>query len=142
MKTKTIAVKTPDALARELGLSCIEAQEWQVQHALLERLRQIVRDEGLTHAGADKRAGSSRTRVTSILNENLDNISCHRLNMALRMISVDDWTTRYCAKAVKTREAMKINFGGSVLDMGCAYGCVSSRQVPAPAGKLHLALLP
>jgi len=35
-------------LARTLGLSGVEAQEWQVQHTLLKRLRQIVRDGELT----------------------------------------------------------------------------------------------
>src|SRR6266852_7300189 len=75
MKTKTVAARTPEALARTLGLSDVEAQGWQVQHALLKRLRQIVRDEGLTHAKAAQRGGSSRTRVTSILNGNLDNVS-------------------------------------------------------------------
>lgn len=33
------------------------------------------RAEGLTHAEVAKRGGSSRTRVTSILNGNLDNVS-------------------------------------------------------------------
>ncbi len=44
MRSKTITAKTPDALARELGFSGVEAQEWQVQHALLKRLRKIVVD--------------------------------------------------------------------------------------------------
>jgi hypothetical protein len=39
-----MTAKTPDALARELGFSGVEAQEWQVQHALLKRLRKIVVD--------------------------------------------------------------------------------------------------
>ena len=75
MKTRTVTAKTPETLARTLGLSGIEAQEWQVQHALLKRLRQIVVEEGLTHAEVARRGGSSRTRVTSILNGNLDNVS-------------------------------------------------------------------
>lgn len=75
MKAKTITARTPDALAQALGLSGVEAQEWQVQHALLKRLRQIVVEGGLTHAEVARRGGSSRTRVTSILNGNLDNVS-------------------------------------------------------------------
>ena len=47
MKTKTIAATTPETLARTLGLSGVEAQKWQVQHALLKRLRQIVVEGGL-----------------------------------------------------------------------------------------------
>ena len=75
MRTKTVTAKTPVELARTLGLSGAEAQEWQVQHALLKRLQQVVRDEDLTHAEVARRGGSSRTRVTSILNGNLDNVS-------------------------------------------------------------------
>ena len=75
MKTKTITAKTPETLARTLGLSGVESQKWQVQHALLKRLQQIVRDKALTHADVAQRGHSSRTRVTSILNGNLDNVS-------------------------------------------------------------------
>ena len=75
MKAKMVTAKTSETLARTLGLSGIEAQEWQVQHALLKRLRRIVSDAALTHAEVAQRGGSSRTRVTSILNGNLDNVS-------------------------------------------------------------------
>lgn len=75
MKAKTLRADSPEALARSLGLTDVEAQEWQVQHALLTRLRRIVREESLTHAEVARRAGSSRTRVTSILNGNLDQVS-------------------------------------------------------------------
>jgi len=75
MKIKKIAAKTPETLARTLGLSGVESQEWQVQHALLKRLRQIVADKGLTHAELVRMGGSSRTRVTSILGGNLDHVS-------------------------------------------------------------------
>jgi len=75
MTTKTATANTPEALARTLGLSGVKSQEWQVQYALLKALRRIVRDRGLTHADIAQRAGSSRTRVTAILNGNLDNVS-------------------------------------------------------------------
>lgn len=74
MKTKTITAKTPETLARTLGLTGVEAQEWQVQHALMKRIRRIVAEGGLTHSEVARRGGSSRTRVTSILNGNLDNV--------------------------------------------------------------------
>ena len=47
IKTKLVVAGTPEALARTLGLSGAESHEWQVQHALLKRLRQIVRSESL-----------------------------------------------------------------------------------------------
>lgn len=75
MNSKVVMTKTPESLARTLGLSAIEAEEWRVQHALLKRLRQVIKSESLTHAEVARRGGSSRTRVTSILNGNLDNVS-------------------------------------------------------------------
>src|SRR5277367_3451246 len=75
MEIKTVTARTPEALARTLGLSAVESQEWQVHHALLKGLRRIVRNEALTHADIAKRVGSSRTSVTAILNGNLDNVS-------------------------------------------------------------------
>lgn len=59
----------------------------------------------------------------------LDNISCHRTNMALRVICMDDMgkeavregLKRIKLKNVKTRPEMKITFHGGVLEMHCAY---------------------
>ena len=81
---KTKVARTPEALARTLGLSGAKSHEWQVQLALLKRLRQIVRDESLTHAEVAHCGGSSRTRVTSILNGNLDNVSS---DLLIRLVS-------------------------------------------------------
>lgn len=83
-RTKSVIAKTPEALACTLGLSGSEAHEWQVQHALLKKLRQVVRDESLTHAQVAQRGGSSRTRVTAILNGNLDNVSS---DLLIRLLS-------------------------------------------------------
>jgi len=59
----------------------------------------------------------------------LDNISCHRLNMALRMICIDDLgkeAVRDGLKSVKLvnvkdKAAKKLAFEGGVLTMTCAY---------------------
>ena len=59
----------------------------------------------------------------------LDNLSCHRLNMALRVICTDDLgreAVRDGLKLVKlanvaTPAQMKISFEGGVLEMHCAY---------------------
>ena len=66
---------TPEELAGALGLSAAAAKEWQVQHALLKRLKEIVRRQGITHAEIARRAGTARTRVTAILNDNLEHVS-------------------------------------------------------------------
>src|SRR3954451_1618499 len=59
----------------------------------------------------------------------IDNISCHRLNMALRVICQDDMGKEAVRdglkviklKNVKDKPAMKLSFDGGVLDMQCAY---------------------
>ena len=66
MTTKPITARTPDG---------VESQEWQVQYKLMTELRRIVKDQGVTHACIARQAGSSRSRVTAILNGNLDNVS-------------------------------------------------------------------
>ena len=59
----------------------------------------------------------------------LDNLSCHRLNMALRVICVDDMgkeAVRDALKVVRLRNVkdksnMKLSFGEGALNMHCAY---------------------
>ena len=74
-KMKPITARTPEELASVLGLSPIEAKEWQFQNELLKRLKVIVARQKVTHAELAKRAGSSRTRVTAILNGDLEHVS-------------------------------------------------------------------
>ena len=74
-RLKPIVAKTPEHLAEALGLSAAAAKEWQVQYALLKRLKEIVRRQKITHAEIAKRAGTSRTRVTAILNDDLEHVS-------------------------------------------------------------------
>ncbi len=59
----------------------------------------------------------------------IDNISCHRLNMALRGICLDDMgkeavragLKKIKLKNVKTAQEMSMTFEGGVLEMHCAY---------------------
>ena len=59
----------------------------------------------------------------------IDNISCHRLNMALRMICQDelgkeavrDGLKLIRLKNVKDKAAMRLSFDAGVLEMRCAY---------------------
>jgi len=74
-KLKPIVARTPEELAGALGLSEVAAKEWQVQHILVKRLKEIARRRKITHAEIAKRAGTSRTRVTAILNDDLDHVS-------------------------------------------------------------------
>ena len=59
----------------------------------------------------------------------IDNLSCHRLNMALRVICQDDMGKEAVRdglktiklKNVKDKASMKMTFEGGVLEMHCAY---------------------
>jgi len=59
----------------------------------------------------------------------LDNLSCHRLNMALRVICLDDMGKEAVSqglqlirlKNVKDKADMQISFKDGVLEMRCAY---------------------
>ncbi len=59
----------------------------------------------------------------------LDNISCHRLNMALRVICQDEMgkeavregLKKVRLKNVKTKGEMSMTFEGGVLEVHCAY---------------------
>jgi len=59
----------------------------------------------------------------------MDNLSCHRTNMALRVICSDDLGKEAVQeslktiklKNVKTKPEMQISFGDGVLEMHCAY---------------------
>ena len=74
-KLKPIVAKTPEELAGALGLAAVEAKEWQVQYVLLQRLKEVVRRRKITHADIARRAGTSLTRVTAILNDDLQHVS-------------------------------------------------------------------
>jgi predicted XRE-type DNA-binding protein len=74
-KLKPIIAGTPEELAGALGLPRAVAKEWQVQYVLVGRLKKIARRQKLTHAEIAKRAGTSRTRITAILNDDLQHVS-------------------------------------------------------------------
>ena len=74
-KIKPIIARTPEELAASIGLSTAAVKEWQVQHALLKWLKEIAGRKSITHAEIAKRAGTSRSRVTAILNDDIEHVS-------------------------------------------------------------------
>jgi predicted XRE-type DNA-binding protein len=74
-KIKPMVARTAEDLAKIMGLPATVAKEWQVRHALLKRLKEIVQREGVTHAQVAARAATSRTRITAILNDDLEHVS-------------------------------------------------------------------
>lgn len=89
MKTnKTIAARNSRELAQLLGLSGADRATIEVQLNLAERILLEVRRGGLTHAHLARIAGTSRPRVTSILNGNLDGVSTDLLLRILAALGV------------------------------------------------------
>lgn len=74
-KVKPVVARTPEELAEALALPAADAKEWQVQYDLAARLREIVRKNKYTHAQVAMSSGTSRTRVTAILNGDLEHVS-------------------------------------------------------------------
>jgi len=95
-KLKPMVAKTPGELAGALGLSGAAAKEWQVQHVLVGRLKEIARRQKITHAEIAKRTGTSRTRVTAILNDDLQHVSSDLLIRILASLGyrVKVWVVR------------------------------------------------
>jgi len=74
-KTKSIVTKSAQDLAKALGLSPSDGIEIELRSDLNDKIIEVVKKRGLTHAQVAKLAGTSRTRVTALLNHNTHEIS-------------------------------------------------------------------
>jgi predicted XRE-type DNA-binding protein len=83
-----IVARTPEELAEVLGLTPADAQEWRFREALANRIAQEVARQKLTHAQAAKLAGTSRSRMTTIVNGGLVDISTDLLLRILASLGV------------------------------------------------------
>ena len=82
-KTKSIVTKSAEELAEFLGLSASDGLEIKIRSDLNDKIISVVEKKGLTHAQVAKLAGTSRTRVTALLNRNTQDIST---DLMLRVI--------------------------------------------------------
>lgn len=83
-----IVARTPEELAEALYLSPAEAQAWRFRRDLSTRIAQEVARQKLTHAQAAKLAGTSRSRMTAIVNGGLVDISTDLLLRILASLGV------------------------------------------------------
>jgi predicted XRE-type DNA-binding protein len=74
-KQKVGIARNGAELAKALGLPATAAHEWCAKSELTSALIAVVGKEGLTHAEVARRAKTSRTRITSILNRNLQHVT-------------------------------------------------------------------
>jgi predicted XRE-type DNA-binding protein len=74
-KSKAYVARNAMELAEILGLSRADGIEIAVKSELNSKIVEVVKKRGLTHAQVAKLAGTSRTRVTALLNRNTKDIS-------------------------------------------------------------------
>lgn len=87
-KRKAVWARSTRELAEVLGLADADRVALEVQLELTERIDLEVRRLDITHANLARLAGTSRPRVTAILNGNLEGVSTDlllRLLAALRV---------------------------------------------------------
>jgi predicted XRE-type DNA-binding protein len=82
--TKTIVTHDSTELAAALGLSPAQGAEIEAKGQLCDKLIWAVAREDLTHVQVARMAGTSRSRVTAILNRNLQGVS---IDLLLRILS-------------------------------------------------------
>lgn len=83
-KTKVIIAKDAFELVQTLGLSAAYGLEIQMRSDLNDKIIDVVEKKGLTHTQVAKLAGTSRSRITAIMNRNTKDIST---DLMLRIIS-------------------------------------------------------
>ena len=75
MKKRMVVTRNAAELAEALGLDRAEGIEIAVRSALNTKIIDVVGKRRLTHAQVASLAGTSRTRVTAIMNRNTKDIS-------------------------------------------------------------------
>lgn len=84
-KIKPIVTRNTVDLARAMRLSPSDAVEWEIRAALNEKIIAAAKKSGLTHAQAVKAAGTSRSRLTALLNRDRRHVST---DLMLRILAV------------------------------------------------------
>lgn len=74
-KIKPVVVRNADELAGALGLSRSDAAEMEIRSQINEKIIAAARSCGLTHAELAEAAGTSRSRLTAILNRDRTHVS-------------------------------------------------------------------
>jgi predicted XRE-type DNA-binding protein len=84
INNKAIIARSAAELAEVLGLSPADGLEFEIRSDLKTKIVEVMKAKGLTHAQVAKLAGTSRTRVTALVNRNTQDIST---DLMLRVLS-------------------------------------------------------
>jgi predicted XRE-type DNA-binding protein len=90
---KPIVTRTAAQLADALGLSKADDVELSVRSALNAKIVEVVKRRGITHAELAAAAGTSRSRLTAILNYNTYKVSTGLLLRILATLVVSTEVT-------------------------------------------------
>jgi predicted XRE-type DNA-binding protein len=93
-----MTTRTSAELAAALGLSPLDAAEIEVRTELNDQIIRIVRKLRLTHAQVARAAGTSRTRITAILNRNTHHVST---DLLLRIVAALGYRARVIVRPGK-----------------------------------------
>lgn len=72
---RPVITRNAKELAQTLGLSPADAVEWEVRSALNDKIISLVSEARITHEELAQRVGSSRPRITALLNRRRGDIS-------------------------------------------------------------------
>jgi predicted XRE-type DNA-binding protein len=87
-KAKVVVARTAGELAEVLGLERADGIELAVRSALNTKIIEVIEKRRLTHAQVATLAGTSRTRVTAIINRNTKDISTDLMLRVLGALGV------------------------------------------------------
>lgn len=92
MKKRDVFIaKDAAGIAEALGLSPADAIEIEMRSELNQQIIAIVKKAGLTHAEVATLAGTSRTRMTAIMNRNTIGVST---DLLLRVVAALGYKAR------------------------------------------------
>jgi len=74
-KPKPVIVRNAEELADALGLSRLDAAEMDVRRQINDKIIEAVDESDFTHAQVARMSGTSRSRVTAILNRDRRHVS-------------------------------------------------------------------
>lgn len=97
-KVKPIIVRNGAELAEAFGLSAADGIELEIRSQINDKIIQGVKKTGLTHAQLAKAAGTSRSRLTAILNRNRRHVST---DLMLRILAVLGYRTKVSFERVR-----------------------------------------
>ena len=90
-KIKPVIARNATELARALDLSPADAVELELRSQINDKIIAAVKKSGLTHAQVAKAAGTSRPRLTALLNRDRRNVST---DLMLRILASLGYRTK------------------------------------------------